>query len=62
MAADERWAVARATRNFDKLLEKVILTRKPVFIDGQQRSAVLISIEEWNAVQDELRPRVLSDF
>ncbi|MGF6221958.1 hypothetical protein [Pseudomonas sp. YL-218 TE3947] len=62
MAADERWTVARATRHFDELLEKVIMTRKPVFIDGQQRSAVLISIEEWNAVQDELRPRVLSDL
>ncbi|MGF6329294.1 hypothetical protein ABH909_002172 [Pseudomonas sp. BS3782 TE3695] len=35
MAADERWTVARATRNFDELLEKVIMTRKPVFIDGQ---------------------------
>lgn len=62
MAADERWTVVRATRNFDELLEKVILTRKPVFIDAQQRSAVLISVEEWNAVQDELRARVLSDL
>jgi PHD/YefM family antitoxin component YafN of YafNO toxin-antitoxin module len=62
MAADERWTVARATRNFDELIEKVIMTRKPVFIDGQRRSAVLISIEEWNTIQDELRPRVPSDF
>ena len=62
MAADERWTVARATRNFDELIEKVIMTRKPVFIDGQRRSAVLISIEEWNTIQDELRPRVRSDL
>lgn len=62
MAADEPWTVARATRNFDELLEKVIMTRKPVFIDGQRRSAVQISIEEWNAIQDELRPRVPSDL
>jgi PHD/YefM family antitoxin component YafN of YafNO toxin-antitoxin module len=62
MAADERWTVARATRNFDELLEKVIMTRKPVFIDGQQRSAVLISIGEWNAIQDELRPGVPPDL
>ena len=62
MAADERWTVARATRNFDELIEKVIMTRKPVFIDGQRRSAVLISIEEWNTIQDELRPRVPSDL
>jgi PHD/YefM family antitoxin component YafN of YafNO toxin-antitoxin module len=62
MAADERWTVARATRNFDELIEKVIMTRKPVFIDGQRRSAVLISIEEWNTIQDELRPRVPPDL
>ena len=62
MATDERWTVARATRNFDELLEKVIMTRKPVFIDRQQKSAVLISSEEWNAIQDELRPRVPSDL
>lgn len=62
MAADERWTVARATRNFDELIEKVIMMRKPVFIDGQRRSAVLISIEEWNTIQDELRPRVPSDL
>uniref|UniRef100_UPI0035CCF72C type II toxin-antitoxin system prevent-host-death family antitoxin n=1 Tax=Pseudomonas frederiksbergensis TaxID=104087 RepID=UPI0035CCF72C len=58
MAMEERWTASRATNNFDELLEKVITTRKPVFIDGQRRSAVLISIEEWNAIQDELRPRV----
>ncbi|WP_339526377.1 hypothetical protein [Pseudomonas sp. EL_65y_Pfl2_R96] len=56
MAADERWTVARATRIFDELLEKVIMTRKPVFIDRQRKSVVLISIEEWSAIQDELRP------
>lgn len=61
MAMEERWTSTRATNNFDELLEKVITTRKPVFIDGQRRSAVLISIEEWNSLQDKLRPRVLSD-
>lgn len=62
MAMEERWTATRATNNFDELLEKVITTRKPVFIDGQRRSAVLISIEEWNSLQDKLRPRVLSDL
>jgi PHD/YefM family antitoxin component YafN of YafNO toxin-antitoxin module len=62
MATDERWTVARATRNFDELLEQVIMTRKPIFIDGEQRSAVLISIEEWNSIQDNLRPRVPSEL
>lgn len=59
MAAYERWTATRASRNFDELLENVITTRKPIFIDGERRSAVLISIDEWNAIQDELRPRVL---
>ena len=62
MAMEERWAATRAKSNFDELLEKVITTRKPIFIDGERRSAVLISIEEWNAIQDQLRPRVLSDL
>ena len=60
--AEERWSVALAITYFDELLDQVITTRKPVFIDGERRSAVLISIEEWNATQDELRPRVLSDL
>ena len=58
MATEEHWTATRAMNHFDELLEKVITTRKPVVIDGQRRSAVLISIEEWNAIQDELRPRV----
>jgi PHD/YefM family antitoxin component YafN of YafNO toxin-antitoxin module len=62
MAADERWTATRASSSFDELIEKVITTRKPIFIDGEQKSAVLISIEEWNAIQDELRPRGLSDL
>lgn len=62
MAMEERWAATRAKNNFDELLEKVITTRKPIFIDGGQKSAVLISIEEWNAIQDKLRLRVLSDL
>jgi PHD/YefM family antitoxin component YafN of YafNO toxin-antitoxin module len=57
MAADERWTATRATTSFDRLLERVITTRKPIFIDGKRRSAVLISVEEWRAIQDKLRPR-----
>lgn len=62
MAVDERWTATRATSNFDELLEKVITTRKPIFIDGERRCAVLISIEEWNSIQDKLRPHVPSDL
>lgn len=62
MADEERWTITRAMSNFDELLEKVITTLKPIFIDGERRSAVLISIEEWNDIQDKLRPRVPSDL
>lgn len=55
MAADERWTATRTMSNFDRLLERVI--RKPIFIDGERRSAVLISVEEWKAIQHKLRPR-----
>jgi prevent-host-death family protein len=55
---EEHWTATRAMNNFDELLERVITTRKPVVIDGQRRSAVLVSIEEWNVIQGDLRPRV----
>lgn len=43
--AEERWTTP-ATSNLDELLEKIIMSRKPIFTDGKQRSAALISIEE----------------
>lgn len=55
MANEERWAVIRDAIHFDELLEHVITTRKPVSIGGESNSAVLISIEEWNSVQEKLR-------
>lgn len=58
MAMEEHWTATGAMNNFDELLERVITTRKPVVIDGQRRSAVLVSIDEWNVIQDDLRPRV----
>lgn len=44
MENEERWTVIRATIHFDELLEQVI-NRKPIFIDGERKSAVLISME-----------------
>lgn len=60
MANEEHWNVIRAAIHFDELLEHVITTRMPVFIDGESKSAVLISIEKWNSIQDKLRQRVPS--
>ena len=58
--ADERWALARAMNSFDELLEQVIMHRKPVFIDGERKTAVLISMEVWESTQDKLISRTPS--
>ncbi|KAB0508985.1 hypothetical protein F7R06_03645 [Pseudomonas moorei] len=55
MANEERWTAIRAAIHFDELLEHVITTREPVFIDGESKSAVLISIEEWISAQEKRR-------
>ncbi|RKS27491.1 antitoxin Phd_YefM of type II toxin-antitoxin system [Pseudomonas sp. WPR_5_2] len=60
--AEERWSVAQAATHFDELLDQMIRTSKPIFIDGERRSAVLISIEEWNAIQDKVMPSVPSNL
>jgi PHD/YefM family antitoxin component YafN of YafNO toxin-antitoxin module len=60
--AEERWSVARAVTHFDELLDQVITTRKPVFIEGQRRTAVLLSMVEWESVQSKLISRAPSDL
>lgn len=58
--ADERCSGARAIAHFDELLDLVIIHRKPVFIEGDGRIAVLISMEEWGSIQDKLISRTPS--
>ncbi|RKS18939.1 prevent-host-death family protein [Pseudomonas sp. WPR_5_2] len=60
--AYERWSVARAIANFDELLDQVITTRKPVFIKGESRTAVLLSMDEWKSIQDKLNSRAPADL
>ena len=60
--ADERWSVVRALAHFDELLDQVITTRKPFFVDGERGTAVLISMEEWESIQDKLIARPPSDL
>ncbi|KKX58202.1 hypothetical protein F6476_27015 [Pseudomonas umsongensis] len=60
--ADERWSVARAIIHFEELLDQVITTRQPVFIEGERRNAVLISMVEWESIQAKLNSRAPSDF
>ncbi len=59
---EKRWSVARATIHFDELLDQVIMTRKPVFIEGERRTAVLISMVEWESIQAKLMSRAPSDL
>lgn len=60
--AEERWSVARATIHFDELLDQVIMTRKPGFIEGERRTAVLVSMEEFESIQGKLISRAPSDL
>jgi PHD/YefM family antitoxin component YafN of YafNO toxin-antitoxin module len=59
---EERWTITRATNYFDELLERLITTRKPVFIEGERRTAVLISMMEWELIQTKLISRTPSDL
>jgi PHD/YefM family antitoxin component YafN of YafNO toxin-antitoxin module len=58
---DERCSVARALIHFDELLDMVITTRKPIFIEGQRRTAVFIAMGEWESIQAKLISRAPSD-
>lgn len=60
--AEERWSGARATTQFDDLLDQVIMTRKPVFIEGERRTAVLISMAEWESIHAKLISPAPSDL
>jgi PHD/YefM family antitoxin component YafN of YafNO toxin-antitoxin module len=56
--AEQRWSVVRATTHFDELLDQVIMSRKPVFIEGERRTAVLLPMVEWESIQAKLMSRV----
>lgn len=45
MATEEHWTATRETNNFDELLEKVIMIRRPIFSDGYGKSAIKISLD-----------------
>lgn len=59
---DERWSVARAIIHFEELLDMVITTRKPVFIEGERRAVVLVSMMEFESIQAKLIYRAPSDL
>ena len=45
---------SEATANLNGLIDQAAETHRPVFIAGKGRSAVLVSEEDWNAIQETL--------
>ena len=45
---------SKAGRNLDRLLESASIEHQPVLIQGANASAVLVSAEDWSAIQGTL--------
>ena len=45
-------SVTKARTNLYKLIDQVSSTHEPVQITGKRSSAVLVSQEDWNAIQE----------
>ena len=45
---------SEATANLNGLIDQAAESHRPVFIAGKGRSAVLVSEEDWNAIQETL--------
>lgn len=43
-----------ARKHLDRLLEAIAVTRKPVLITGGRATAVLVSEEDWRALEETL--------
>ena len=43
---------SEARANLYRLIDQAAESHKPVFISGKRRAAVLVSEEDWNAIQD----------
>ena len=46
--------VTNARKNLYRLIDEVSETHTPITITGKERSAVLVSEEDWNAIQETL--------
>lgn len=47
-------SATEARDNLYKLIDQTAESHKPVTIKGQRNSAVLVSLEDWNAIQETL--------
>lgn len=46
--------VTEARANIYKLIDEVVSSHKPITITGKRSNAILISEEDWNAIQETL--------
>jgi antitoxin YefM len=46
--------VSRARANFQRLIDQAAASLQPIFIAGKHNSAVLLSAEDWRAIQETL--------
>lgn len=44
------------------VVQGLIMTQKPIFIEAERRTAVLISMVEWESIQAKLMHRAPSDL
>lgn len=44
----------QAETNFNQLIEEVVTSHQPMIITGEKYNAVLISQEDWSAIQETL--------
>lgn len=60
--AVERCSVAWAISQFDELRDQVIMDRTPIFIEGERRTTMIISMEEYEAIREKLISRAMTDL
>lgn len=46
--------IKETENNFNQLIEEVTISHQPIIITGEQHNAVLISQEDWLAIQETL--------
>ncbi|ELR97543.1 type II toxin-antitoxin system Phd/YefM family antitoxin [Gloeocapsa sp. PCC 73106] len=48
----EHLSISKAQENLEQLIDQVAENHIPILIEGQQSQAVLISKEDWEAIQE----------
>ena len=52
--AFERITASKARASLDRLIDRTAASHQPIVISGRRHSAVLISAEDWRAIQETL--------